>query len=132
LREEHRLKVFEKRVLRMIFGPKRDEGCSWRKLHNDELHSLYSLPNIVMVIKSRRMRGAGHVACMEEGRDVYRVLVGRPEGKRPLGRPRCRWEDNIKMDLREIGINGVNWLQLAQDRVQWWAFVSTVMNLWVP
>jgi hypothetical protein len=90
-------------------------------LHNDELHSLHSLPNIVRVIKSRRMRWVGHVACMGKGKGVYRVLVGRPEGKRPLGRPRHRWEDNIKMGLREIGINGVNWIQLAQDRVQWWA-----------
>jgi hypothetical protein len=83
------------------------------------------------VIKSRRMRLAGHVARMREGRGVYRVLVGRPEGKRPLGRPRRRWEDNIKMDLREIGIDGSNWIRLAQDRVQWRAFVSTVMNLQV-
>jgi hypothetical protein len=109
LREKHRLRVFENRVLRKIFGPKREEEGSWRKLHNDELHSLYSLPNIVRVIKSR-MRWAVHVACMGEGRGVYRVLVGRPEGKRPLGRPRCRWEDNIKTDLREIGIDGVNWI----------------------
>jgi hypothetical protein len=99
LREEHRLRVFENRVLRRIFGPKRDEDGSWRKLHNDELHSLYSSPNIVRVIKSRRMRWAGHVARMGEERDVYRVLVGRPEGKRPLGRPRRRWEDNIKWTL---------------------------------
>jgi transposase len=84
------------------------------------------------MIKSRRMRWAGHVACMGEGRSVYRVLVGRPKGKRPLGRPRYRWEDNIKMGLREIGIDGTNWICLAQDRVQWWAFVSTVMNLQVP
>jgi hypothetical protein len=90
------------------------------------------LPNIVRVIKSRRMRWAGHVACMGEGRDVYRVLVGRPEGKRPLARPRHRWEDSIKLDLREIGIDGANWIQLAQDRVHWRAFVDTVMNLWVP
>jgi hypothetical protein len=90
-------------VLRRTFGPKREEDGSWRKLHNDELHSLYSSPNIVRVIKSRRVRWAGHVARMGEGRGVYRVLVGRPEGKRPLGRPRRRWEDNIKMDLRGIG-----------------------------
>jgi hypothetical protein len=102
LREEHRLRVFQNRVLRRIFGPKREEDGSWRKLHNDELHDLYSSPNIVRVIKSRRMRWAGHVARMGEGRCVYKVLVGRPEGKRPLGRPRSRWEDNIKMDLREI------------------------------
>jgi hypothetical protein len=86
-------------VLRRIFGPKREVDGSWRKLHNDELHSLYSSPNIVRVIKSRRMRWAGH-APMGKWRDIYRVLVGRPEGKRPLGRPRRRWEDNIKLDLR--------------------------------
>jgi hypothetical protein len=87
-------------------------------LHNDELHSLYSSPNIFRLIKSRRMRWAGHVARIGEGRGVYRVLVGRPEGKRPLGRPRRRWEDNIKMGLREIGIDGENWIRLDQDRVQ--------------
>jgi hypothetical protein len=108
LGEEHRLRVFENRVLRKIFGPKREEDRAWRKLHNDELHSLYSLLNIVRVSRSGRMRWAGHVAHMVEGRGVYRVLVGRPEGKRPLGRSRHRWEDNIKMDLREIGIDGVN------------------------
>jgi hypothetical protein len=101
-------------------------------LHNDELHSLYSSPNIVRVIKSRRMRWAGHVARMGEGRGVYRVLVGRSKGKRPLGRPRGRWEDNIKMDLREIGIDEANWIQLAQDRVQWRAFANMVMNLRIP
>jgi hypothetical protein len=104
LREEHRQRVFENRVLRRIFGPKRKENGSWRKLHNDELHSLYSSLNIVRVIKSRRMRWAGHVARMGEGRGVYRVLVGRPEGKRPLERPRRRWEDNIKLDLKKICI----------------------------
>jgi hypothetical protein len=112
LREEHRLRVFENRVLRRIFGPKREEDGSWRKLHNDGLHSLYSSPNIVRVIKSRRMRWAGHVARMGEGRGVYRILVGRPEGKRLLGRPRRRWEDNIKLDLRETGIDVANWIQL--------------------
>jgi hypothetical protein len=130
LREEHRLRVFENSVLRM-FGPKREEDGSWRKLHN-ELHSLCCSPNIVRVIKSRRMRWTGHVARMGEGRGVYRVLVGRPEGKRPLGRLRLRWKDNIKLDLREIGIDGANWIRLAQDRVQWYAFVNTVMNLRVP
>jgi hypothetical protein len=119
-------------VLRKIIGPKREKDGSWRKLHNDELHSLYSSLNIVRVIKSRSMRWAGHVARMGEGRGVYMVLVGRPKGKRPLGRPMCRWEDNIKMNLREIGINGANWIQLAQGRVQWQAFVNTVINLQVP
>jgi hypothetical protein len=101
-------------------------------LYNDELHSLYSSPNIVRVIKSRRMRWAVHVARMGEGRVFYRVLVGSSEGKRPLGRPRRRWEDNIKMDLGEIGIDGANWIRLAQDRVQWRVFVNTVMNLPFP
>jgi hypothetical protein len=132
LGEERRLRVFENRELRRIFGPKREGDGSWRKLHNDEFHSLYSSPNIVRVIKSRRMRWARHVARMGEGRGAYRVLVGRPEGKRPLGRPRRRWEDNIKMDLREIGIDGTNWILLAQDRVQWRACVNTVINLRVP
>jgi hypothetical protein len=118
LGEEHRLRVSENRVLGKIFGPKREEDGSLRKLHNDELHSLYSSPNIVRVIKSRKMRWVGHVARMEEGRGVYSVLVGRPEGKRPLGRPRRRWEDNIKLDLGEMGIYEANWTQLAQDRVQ--------------
>jgi hypothetical protein len=132
LREENRLRVFENRVLRRIFGPKREEDGSWRKLHNGELHSLYSSPNIVKVIKSRRMRWAGHVARMGEVKSVYGVLVRRPEGKRPLGRPRRRREDNINIDRREIGIDGANWIRLVQDRVQWRAFVSTVMNLPFP
>jgi hypothetical protein len=119
LREEHRLRVFENRVLRRIFGPKREEDGSSRRQHNDELHSLYSSPNIVRVIQSWRMRWAGHVACTGEGRGVYGVLVGRPECKRPLERPRHRWEDNIKMNLTKIGIDGRNWIQLAQDRFQW-------------
>jgi len=104
LREERRLRVFENRVLRRVFGPKRDEVTGeWRKLHNEDLSDLYSLPNIVRVVKSRRMRWVGHVASMGQGRVVYRVLVGKPEGKRPLGRPRRRWEDNIKKDLQEVG-----------------------------
>jgi hypothetical protein len=107
-----------KSVLRTIYGPKREEDGSWRNLHNDELHSLYSSPNIVRVIKLRRMKWAGQVARMGEGRGVYRVLVGRPEGKRSLERPRRRWEDSIKMDFSEIGIDGVNWIRLAQGRVQ--------------
>jgi hypothetical protein len=122
------LRVFKNRVLRRIFGPKREEDGSWRKLHNVELHNQDSSPNIVRVIKSRRMRWAGHVARMGEGRGVYKVLVGSPEGKRPLGRPKHRWEDNIKMDLREIKIDGANWIQLAQDRVQWRACVNMAMS----
>jgi hypothetical protein len=131
LRDEHRLRVFENRELR-IFGPETEEDGSWRKLHNDELHERNSSLDIVRVIKSRRMRWVGHVACMREGSGVYRVLVGRPEGKRPLGRPRHKWENIIKMDLREMGINGANWIWLAQDRVQWRAFVNMVTNLQVP
>jgi hypothetical protein len=129
---EHRLRVFENRVLRRIFGPKKEVVGSWRKLHNDELHSLYSSPNIVSVIKARMLRWAGHIARMGEGIAVYRVLVGRPEGKRPLGRPRLRWEDNIKLDMRKIVIDGANWIQLVQDTVQRRAFVNTVMDLRVP
>jgi hypothetical protein len=130
---EHRLRVFENRVLWRISGPKREENGSWRKLLNDELHSLFSSPNIVRVIRSRRMRWTGHVARMGEGRGVYRVLVGRPEGKRPLGRRRRRWGDNIKLGLRdEIRIDGTKWIELAQDRVQWRAFVKTMMNLRFP
>jgi hypothetical protein len=118
LREEHRQRVFENRLLRGIFGPKREEDGSWRELHNDERHSLYSSRNFVGVIKSRRMRWAGHIACMGEGRSVYRILVGRPEGKKPLARPRRGRENNIKMGLREIAIDEANWTRLAQDRVQ--------------
>ena len=96
--------MFENRVLRRIFGPRRDEVTGeWRKLHNEELNDFYSSPNIVRVIKSRRMRWAGHVAHMGEGRGIYRVLVGKLEVNRPLGRPRRRWEDNIKMDIQEVG-----------------------------
>jgi hypothetical protein len=98
----------------LIFRSKREEDGSWRKLQNDELHSLYSSPNIFRVITSRRMRLAGHVARMGEGRGVDKILVGRLEDKRPLERPRGRWEDNINMDLREIGIDGANWIWVAQ------------------
>jgi hypothetical protein len=130
LREEHRLKVFENRVLRRIFGPKRDEVTGgWRKLHNEELHGLYSSPSIVRFIKARRMGWAGHVARMGEVRGAYNILVGRPEGRRPLGKPRRRWEDNIKMDLREIGFGDVDWIHWTQDRERWRAVVNTVMNL---
>ncbi|KAJ4439031.1 hypothetical protein ANN_14987 [Periplaneta americana] len=108
------LKVFENKVLRKIFGAKRDEVTGeWRKLHNAELHALYSSPDIIRNIKSRRLRWAGHVARMGESRNAYRVLVGRPEGKRPLGRPRRRWEDNIKMNLREMGYDDLDWINLA-------------------
>ena len=125
LREERRLRVFENRVLRKVYGPKRDEVTGeWRRLHNEELNDLYSLPNIVWVVKSRRMRWAGHVACMGEDRGVHRVLVGKPEGRRPLGRPRCRWEDNIKMDLQEVGVGRGDWMELAQDRDRWRALVG--------
>jgi hypothetical protein len=103
LREERRLKVFENRVLRIVFGPNRDDVTGeWRKLHNEELNDLYFLTNIVRVVKSRRMRWAGHVARMGEGRGVHRVLVGKPEGTRPSERPRHRWEDNIKRDLQQM------------------------------
>jgi hypothetical protein len=130
LREECRLRVFEKRELRRIFGPKRDEVTEeWRRLHNKELHAS---PNIIRVIKSRRLRWAGHVARMGERRAAYRGLVGKPEGRRPLGRPRCRWEDNIKMDLREVGCGGAVWVDLAEDRDRWQALVFMVMNVRVP
>jgi hypothetical protein len=109
LREEHGLRVFENRVLRRIFDPKRDDVIGdWRKLHNEELHNLYSSPNIIRMFKSRRIRWAGHVARMGETRNAYRILVGNPEGKRPLGRPRLMWEDNIEMDLREMGWYGLD------------------------
>jgi len=131
LREERKLRVLENMVLR-ILGPRRDEVTGeWRKLHNEELRDLYSLPNIVRVVKSRRMKWAGHVTRMGQGRGVHRVLVGKTEGKRPLGRPRRRWEDNIKMDLREVG-GGGDWLDLAQDRDKWRVLVNTVMNFRVP
>jgi hypothetical protein len=107
--------VFENRVLRRIFGPKRDEVTGeWRKLHNEELHNLYSSPDVIKQVKSRRVRWAGHVARMGEERKVYKVLMGKPEGKRPLGRPRRRWEDGIRMDLRGISLGvwiGFDWLR---------------------
>ena len=119
-------------MLKGVFGPKRDEVTGeWRKLHNEELRDLNSLPNIVQVVKSRRMRWAGHVARVGEERGVYRVLVGKPEGKRPLGRPRRRWEDNIKMDLQEVGGGCGDWMELAHNKDRWRALVNTVMNFWV-
>ena len=128
-----KLRVFENMVLRIIFGPRRDEVTGeWRRLQNEEINDLYSSPNIVRVIKSRRMRWAGHVARMGEERGAYRVLVGKPEGKRPLGRPRCRWVGNIMMDLQEVGYGYVDLIGLAQNRDSWRTLVSAVMNLRVP
>jgi hypothetical protein len=128
-----KIRVFENRVLRRIFGPKRDGVTGgWRKLHNEDLHDLYSSPSIIRIIKSRRMTWAGHVARMGKKRNVYRLLVGKPEGKRPLGRPRRRWIDNIKMDLLEMGLSVVDWIGLAQDSYRWRAFVNALMNFLVP
>jgi hypothetical protein len=125
--------VFEKRVLRRIFGQKRDEVTGeWRKLHNEELHNLYSSPCIIRIIKARRMRWAGHVPRMGEKRNAYRLLVGKPEGRRPLGRPRCKWLDNIRMDLVEVGWGDVDWIGMAQDRGRWRALVNSALNLRVP
>jgi len=132
LREERKLRVFENMVLR-IFGPRRDNVTGERRrLHNEELIDLYSSPNIVRVIKSRRMRWAGHVVRMGEERGVYSVLVGKPEGKRPLGRPRRRWVDYIGMDLQEVGYGYMDWIGRAQDSNRWRTLVSAVMNLRVP
>jgi hypothetical protein len=125
--------VFENRTLRRIFGPRRDEVTGeWRKLHNEELHDLYSSPSIIRIIKSRRMRWAVHVARKGEKKNTYRLMVGKPEGKKPLGRPRCRWVDNIRMDLAEVGLGDVDWIGLAQDRKRWRAFVNSVLNLRIP
>jgi len=133
LREDCKLRVSENRVLRRIFEPKRDEVTEeWRKLCNKELNVLYSSPNAVQVTKSRQMKWAGYVARMGERRGVYRVLVGRPERKRPLGRPRPRWDDNIEMDLQAVGCGCMDRIELDWDRDRWWALVNEVMNLWVP
>jgi len=132
LREERKLKVFENMVLRRIFGPRRDEITGEWRLHNEEPNDLYCSPNIVRVIKLRRMRWAGHVARMGEKRGMYRVLLGKPEGRRPLGRPRRRWVDNIRMDLKEVGCGYMDWIGLAQGRDRWRTLESAVMNLRVP
>jgi hypothetical protein len=122
--------VAPRSIIITVFGPRREEvTAEWRKLHNEELQNLYSSPDIIRKVKSGRMRWAGHVARMGEERKVYKVLVGKPEGKRQLGRPRRRWEDGIRMDLREIGLGGVDWIRVAQDRDRWRAVVSAVMNL---
>jgi hypothetical protein len=133
VREEHRLWVFQNRVLRRIFGLRRDEVTGeWRKLHNEELRDLYCSPSIIRIIKSRRMRWAGHVARMGEKKNEYRFVVVKPEGKRPLGRPSHRWVDNIKKDLGEVGRGDVDWIGLAQDRNKWRALVNSVLKLQVP
>ena len=125
--------MFGNRVLRRIFVPKRVEVTrDWCKVHNEELSDLQSSPNFLRVIKSRRMIWAEHLACMGERRGVDRVLVGKPEGKRPLRRTRCKWDNNIKMALLEVEFGGIDWIDLAQDRDRCWAFVNAVMNVRVP
>ena len=132
LREEGELRVFENMVLRRIFGPRRGEVMGeWRRLYNEELNNLYSSPNIVRVIKWRRIRWAGHVARMGDDMGVYRVLLGKPGGRRPLVRPRRRWVD-ISVDLQEVGCGYMDWVGLAQDRDRWRTLLSAVMNLRVP
>jgi hypothetical protein len=133
LRKERRLRVFENRVLRRIIWPRRDEVTGeWRKLHKEKLNDLYCLPNIVRVLKSRIMRWAGHVARMEERRCVCWVLVEKPEGKRPLGRTRLRWKDNIETDIQKVGCGGMDWIDLAQGRNRWRALMNGVMNFRFP
>jgi hypothetical protein len=129
MREEHKLRVVENRVLRRIFGPEEEEVAGdWRRLHNEELHKLYTSQNIIRVIKSMRMRCGTHGICQ----NCIHDLVGNPERNRPPQRPKRRWENNIRMDVRKKGWVGVDWMHLAQDRDQWQAVVNTVMNLWVP
>ena len=125
--------MFETKVLRRILQPKRDEVIGeWRILHNEELNDLYSSPNIIWVSKSRRMRCVKHVACMGERRGAYSILVGKPEEERPLQRPRCRWKNNNKIDLQEVGYGGMDWIDLAQDTEKWHILVNAVMILGVP
>jgi hypothetical protein len=131
LREQHRLRVFENRMLRRIFGPTRNDMMEeWRKLH-DELRDLYSSPSIIKIMKSRKIRWAGHVERMGEKRNAYRLLVGKPEGRRPVGGPRYRWVDNIEMDLVEIEWGAVDWIGLGQDTDEWRAVVNALINFWV-
>jgi hypothetical protein len=133
LREEHRLWVFENRVLRRVFGDKRYEVTGeCRKLHNEEPNDLYSSPSIVRVVNSRQIRLAGHVANKAERRVVYRVLDGNSRRKRPLGRPRRRWENNIKIVLQEAGCGGMDWIKLAQDRNKWRVRLNALIKLQVP
>ena len=119
-------------LIKMILVTKCSENGEWRRLHNEELHSLYCSPNTVRVIKSRRLRWAGHVARMEEGRTAFKILTGKRTGKRPIGRPKRRWEDNIKMDLKEIRINTRNWVDSAQDIDYWRAFLNAAFNVRIP
>jgi hypothetical protein len=133
LREEHRPRVFENKVLRRLVGPKKDEVTGeWRKLHNEELHDLYSSPSIIRIIKAKRMKWVGHVERMGKKRNAYRLLAGKPEGRRPHGRPIRRCFDNIRMDLVEVGWGDVNWIGLSQDRDKRKVLVKAVMNLRVP
>jgi hypothetical protein len=133
LREKCRLRVFENKVLRRIFGPKRHEVTGeWKRLHNKEFYALYSSPNIIRVIKSRRLGWGGHVARMGARKDAYRALVWKPERRRPLETLRRTWDDNIKMGIREVGWGTRDWIDLAQDRDRWRAIVNKVMNLQVP
>jgi len=132
LRKKHRLRMFEDGVLRRIFGPKREKVTGgWRKLCIEELHDLFCTPIISGGIRSRKLRWVGHVAPMEVMR-MHTKLVRKLEGKRPVEKPRCKWEDNIKVDLKEMGSEDVDWMHLAQDRDKWWASVNMVMNIWVP
>ena len=133
MQKERKLRVFQNMMLRKTFGPRRDEvTAEWRRLHNKELNDLYYSPNIMWVIKSRRMRWTGHVARMGEESGVYRVLVGKPEGRSPLGRPGRRWVDNIRMDLQEVGCGYMDWIGLTHDRDSWRKLVSALTNLRVP